>query len=118
MTRFLLTVSFVILTLLSWVLLLRDEQAITALGDFSLHLGTTLTSFRQTLLHYGLNSLVSLLFAMCVIIAFGAYFQALRQKISLNQALLFRNQVVQRRRYFDDIRRGDHPCNAFSLNHD
>lgn len=89
MTKLVMTAGFIVLTLLSWVLLLRDEQAISVLGSFYPQLGQFLTASRELLLHFGLNSLVSLLFALIVIIMFVGYFWSLRQNIPLKIAIVF-----------------------------
>lgn len=83
-----LTFSFLIFVLLSWILLFRDERALTGIAFFYPFLNTSLQSTRQLLLHAGLNSIMTGLFALTAIGAFIFYVASFRDRISTKHTII------------------------------
>lgn len=79
-------ISFVVL---SWILLLRDIRAIKVFGLFSPVFGNLLQTFRNFLLHKGLNIIPTFLFVLVSLITFYYYFKSLKENISARKTIFF-----------------------------
>ena len=84
-----LSLSYVLFTVLSWVLLFRDIRALKGISSFYTFLQPTLFSTREYLLHHGLNSVVTVLFLLIALVAIGAYLYSLKLQISIRKTIIF-----------------------------
>lgn len=78
-----------IFVILSWILLFRDIRALKVFGLFYPDISIFLQSTREFLLHKGLNTIPTLLFAITSIVAFYFYFKSLAVKISGKTTIIY-----------------------------
>jgi hypothetical protein len=84
-----LVICFFIFFILSWILVFRDPRAMIGISNLYPSLKTLLFSTQETISHYGLNSIPTIVFAFTTLISFVVYFLSLRLKISLKKTILF-----------------------------
>lgn len=84
-----LIVCFLFFTFLSWVLLFRDIRALREFGLFYPEINSLLQNTREFLLHKGLNTIPTLLFAIISLTAFYCYFKSLTIKISGKTTIIY-----------------------------
>ncbi len=84
-----LAIFYTLYTLLSWIILFRDERALAVYEKLYPHLGALLVSGRTLLLSLHLNTVPTALFAALVSGAFYFYYRALRCRISAKKILFF-----------------------------
>ena len=80
---------FFIYTILSWILLFRDKRALTGISHFYPALSNFIFSSQQYLLHHGLNTIPTFIFALASVIAFYFYLKSLTVSISLKKTILY-----------------------------
>lgn len=86
--------SFVFYTILSWILLFRQEQTLAVIGNFYPSIAPILFSIREILLHLGLNSLATVALFLVLIVSFWKYILLLRQKLN-KKTVLFIVLIIQ-----------------------
>jgi alpha-1,6-mannosyltransferase len=84
-----LVVCFFMYTILSWILLFRDQRALNAYSYFYPQLLPILFSIRDFLLRHGLNTLPTFIFAFVSLVAFFYYFRSFFEKISTKKTIIF-----------------------------
>lgn len=85
----LLTISFGLLLICSWVLLFRQEQTLSIIGTFYPGAANILFQTRSVLLKVGLNSLWTIILGVSLCMGFYAYFSSLKENINLKKSLIF-----------------------------
>src|SRR6266568_1156291 len=85
----LLVFLFLFYVALSWVLFFQDTRALLAISNFYPYLRTGLFATQTYLMHYKLNTVPTLLFALFAIASFFFYFNSLMQNISLRKTIIF-----------------------------
>ncbi len=84
-----LIVCFLFFSILSWILLFRDIRALNVFGLFYPEINNLLQNTREFLLHKGLNTIPTLLFAAISLTAFYCYFKSLTIKISGKRTIIY-----------------------------
>jgi len=84
-----LALLFLFYVALSWILFFQDTRALLAISNFYPHLRTVLFATQTTLMHYKLNTVPTLLFAIFAIASFFFYFNSLQQNITLRKTVIF-----------------------------
>lgn len=83
----LLTISFVLLLICSWVLMFRQEQTLSVIGTFYPGTRDTLFQIRIALLKVGLNSVWTIILGSALTLGFIAYFALLKEKLELKKSI-------------------------------
>jgi hypothetical protein len=84
-----LVVLFLFYVAISWILFYQDTRALLAISNFYPFLRTSLFATQTMLMHYKLNTVPTLLFALFAIAAFFFYFDSLRQNITLRKTVIY-----------------------------
>jgi hypothetical protein len=84
-----LLVSFVGLTLLTWILFFREERALVGISRFLPGSEPFLSTTREQLLTLGLNTVPTLLFGLLAMVAFAAYFFSLSTQLHKKNTIIF-----------------------------
>ncbi|HSW97100.1 MAG TPA: glycosyltransferase 87 family protein [Candidatus Saccharimonadales bacterium] len=87
-TGILLGVCLVIFVILSWILFYQDTRALLAISNFFPTLRTSLFATQTTLMHYKINTVPTLIFAIFAIASFFFYYYSLKQNISVKKTII------------------------------
>lgn len=85
----LLGICLFVFVLISWILFFQDTRALLAISNFYPHLRTSLFATQTTFMHYKLNTVPTLIFAIFALSAFFFYFYSLKQTISLRKTIVY-----------------------------
>jgi hypothetical protein len=88
-TGFYLALLFLFFVALSWILFFQDTRALLAISNFYPNIRSSLFAMQTTLMHYKLNTVPTLLFAVFALASCFFYFHSLKQNISLKKTIIY-----------------------------
>ncbi len=83
-----LIICAILYTVISWVLLFRQEETLIVVGQFYPAWAESLPLIRSWLLHHGLNSIVTIFLFLIFGVIFFSYLKLLRQKLSTKKVII------------------------------